>query len=701
MDGDDGMPPSEHSGTPFSQFEEDQEQEDLLREEIPEEAGESELPEGDDQTDIALLPNDSEYAANTSELEGFGTEVRTTDMELEDSVDPELDMVGAEVAPVTKPSESVEELPLTAQAVDSELADVMPEREQPSYGVQTQLDVEDITEESSQQPTAESSEVETHQLSPNEYIVSADIEVSVFVTVQPMGFQVTVKAPGGSRGDVYSGFLYECIASRFGVHPESLRLRWRGERLRFGVTVPYEAGPGPREGRLWIDAFFNEGMIPEHLMSIEKDNHYVRCVTVRARLEQIGPSDLISARRRGLTFDEAINEVRESTKPQNYMTISIVHDPMGIRLPFLGGYRLKKDHSRIFRHAATQLSSPGDTTLADLQYGPIVRNRVSRKTQTYGVSRSTQTLREGRTQTARPDYEVDEKFDEAITAKPYFSSQELLALQSTMIAVIQKMYRKWKARRVFREVAALRQDFLNKAAQQAAEEEAEKRRREEFELRRRAVPRTADDFKTLRKELEAWRAAEAERILADTSLSEAQKRTALTHLTNKEVKLLRELETLRGTVLNNRRMHRFETILQAMTCAKDCGPVSVTTQAAERACELRQLYASFTEPPKTVEGRLDILLHVKWTVKEFDVPLTRQIVELIDREADLLQRGRTMCSLKGLHTRLENLLKRFIATPEYNPAVEEVVRGPKFGVADGLDAPKISSSRRLKPSNVL
>jgi len=30
--------------------------------------------------------------------------------------------------------------------------------------------------------------------------------------------------------------------------------------------------------------------------------------------------------------------------------------------------------------------------------------------------------------------------------------------------------------------------------------------------------------------------------------------------------------------------------------------------------------------------RLDVLLHVKWTVKEFEYALTRDIVELIDRE---------------------------------------------------------------------
>nr|CCC91401.1 conserved hypothetical protein [Trypanosoma congolense IL3000] len=614
-----------------------------------------------------------------------------------DVAQPEFPLVGAEVASVARPPEEVEELPSSAED-GCEVLEVMEQCKQPSYGVQAQLEIGDAPAGLPSRPLTHESELEVPEPFSNGYLVSADIEVTAYVTVQPVGFQIVVKAPGGKDGEIYSGFLYECIASRLGMHPESLRLCWRGERLRFGVTVSYEPGPAAHQGQIWVDVYFSEGTVPEHLMCLNKDEHFMRAIRVRSRLEPIGPSDLISARRRGLSFEEAIIEARERTKPQNYMTISILHDPAGIRLPFLGGYRSKKDGSRIFRHAATQLSSPGNTTLADLQYGPIVRDKVTRKTQTYGVSRSCQTLREGRMQTARPDYEVDEKFDEVVVAKPYFSSQQLHSLQSVKIVVIQKMYRKWKARKVYRQLADIRQAFLNKAARQAAAEEAERRRHEEFELGRRAVPRTADDFKTLRRELEIWRASESERILADSSLNDAQKRTALSHLTNKEIKLLRELETLRGNALNNRRVQRFENILDTMTSAKKCGPVSVVTQAAERAYELRQLYVSLTEVPKTTEGRLDILLHIKWTVKEFDAPLTRQIVELIDREADLLQRGRTACSLKGLRTRLENLLKRFIATPEYNPAVDEVVKGPRFGVTD---ATNIMLSRQLRPSNVV
>lgn len=77
----------------------------------------------------------------------------------------------------------------------------------------------------------------------------------------------------------------------------------------------------------------------------------------------------------------------------------------------------------------------------------------------------------------------------------------------------------------------------------------------------------------------------------------------------------------------------------------------------------------------SIDERLDILVNTKWTVKEWDCNLTREIVELIDREADMLNRGRPEKSLDGLfrlklvglRQRLCNLFLQFIETPEFNP----------------------------------
>merc|ERR1711903_263808 len=93
----------------------------------------------------------------------------------------------------------------------------------------------------------------------------------------------------------------------------------------------------------------------------------------------------------------------------------------------------------------------------------------------------------------------------------------------------------------------------------------------------------------------------------------------------------------------------------------------VHTPFTTRAKELLELHRGLNLPLLTIDERLDVLLHVKWTVKEFDCNLTREIVDLIDREADLLNRGRGEKSLDGLRRRLANLFLQFIETPEFNP----------------------------------
>ena len=62
--------------------------------------------------------------------------------------------------------------------------------------------------------------------------------------------------------------------------------------------------------------------------------------------------------------------------------------------------------------------------------------------------------------------------------------------------------------------------------------------------------------------------------------------------------------------------------------------------------------------------------------QEFDCNLTRELVSLIDREADLLNRGRAAAALSGLRTRIATLFLHFIETPEFNP---EAARFQKVG----------------------
>lgn len=66
-----------------------------------------------------------------------------------------------------------------------------------------------------------------------------------------------------------------------------------------------------------------------------------------------------------------------------------------------------------------------------------------------------------------------------------------------------------------------------------------------------------------------------------------------------------------------------------------------------RAQELRDIYSTLSMKYLTQDERLDVLLTLKHTVKEHDCKLTQEIIELIDREADLLMRGVKEANLEG------------------------------------------------------
>merc|ERR1712054_279430 len=140
----------------------------------------------------------------------------------------------------------------------------------------------------------------------------------------------------------------------------------------------------------------------------------------------------------------------------------------------------------------------------------------------------------------------------------------------------------------------------------------------------------------------------------------------------KETRLLQTIDKLKIKASCQNRDAKIKKTLESMSKPKvwaqnDGETTTVHTPYTTRAKELMDLYSGLRLPLLTVDERLDVLLHVKWTVKEFDCNLTREIVDLIDREADMLNRGRPEKSFAGLRRRVANLFLQFIETPEFNP----------------------------------
>ena len=61
-------------------------------------------------------------------------------------------------------------------------------------------------------------------------------------------------------------------------------------------------------------------------------------------------------------------------------------------------------------------------------------------------------------------------------------------------------------------------------------------------------------------------------------------------------------------------------------------------------------------------------------------PLTKDIADLTDREADLLNRGRPIKSMDKLRTRLSNLFLEFMEEAKYNPRAADFVGRVQQGV---------------------
>ncbi|ERE89273.1 IQ and ubiquitin-like domain-containing protein, partial [Cricetulus griseus] len=105
--------------------------------------------------------------------------------------------------------------------------------------------------------------------------------------------------------------------------------------------------------------------------------------------------------------------------------------------------------------------------------------------------------------------------------------------------------------------------------------------------------------------------------------------------------------------------------------------IEMDTQFTIRARELQSIYQCIMLKDLSQDERLDILLTLKHTVKEHECKLTQEILELIDREVDLMMRGVKTNNLEGLRKRITTLLFHYIKTPLFNPEVARHLKVPQ------------------------
>eukprot|EP00761_Pharyngomonas_kirbyi_P012949 gb/GECH01012976.1/.p1 GENE.gb/GECH01012976.1/~~gb/GECH01012976.1/.p1 ORF type:complete len:661 (+),score=191.77 gb/GECH01012976.1/:1-1983(+) len=419
------------------------------------------------------------------------------------------------------------------------------------------------------------------------------------------------------------------------------------------------------EGKTWAEAV--EDACPRRKRNREEEQE-----------EQEEAESKKSSTNRNMLYSGNGEPIMEIHLPYSNFKLSITVDRNSerIRKPFLGGFRNTKTNTE-YHHASCQ-TNPKKRNLTEREK----KQKYHRETQTVDKStNSQQTNREQGTQMARSDLIISERDDRIIIPSGnYFDAEQVLQVKTEKSIKIQSWIRGCFARNRARQMFQQLKEKNDRQKEAQEKREKAKKAKKEQEILRKTHPRSKADFDNLLEEVENWRKQET-RAIKESNLSREEKQIEMKELLNRETKLFQIIERLRQNASKENKNDSVTNMLEKMSSSRtfqnfEGGNTAVETDSVKRAKELKQLYEQLTAKPKNVDQRLDTLLHVKFTVKEFDCELTRDIIELIDREGDLLHRGRRQTRLLGLRQRLNNLFLEFIQTPEFNPEANNHISIP-------------------------
>jgi hypothetical protein len=270
--------------------------------------------------------------------------------------------------------------------------------------------------------------------------------------------------------------------------------------------------------------------------------------------------------------------------------------------------------------------------------------------------------------------------DKIIIPGKYFTAAEKEALVLEKVIILQSYWRVWLARRYvnkLRNDRNLRIEWERVQTEMKENDRAERIRRE-FE--RRMKPKTKEDFDLLYAALEKWRKEEVESI--NEKRSGPERKAALIRLLRQEEYLIQSIERHRINANTTNSKDNDRAFLDKAAAPKkwrayDGKMTEMDTPHSLRAQQLRDLYNSLEMSYLTQDERLDVLLTLKYTIKEHECKLTQELMELIDREADLLTRGIKVSNLEGLRQRILCLFLQYCKTPLFNPEVTRLLKVPQ------------------------
>ncbi|KAM9246548.1 IQ motif and ubiquitin-like domain-containing protein [Leptosomus discolor] len=363
--------------------------------------------------------------------------------------------------------------------------------------------------------------------------------------------------------------------------------------------------------------------------------------------------------------------VRVQTDSDSFQDVVVKIERPTYDKPFLGGFK-----NRI---TGVEFHNAGSQTIPKKRPDKGIQ-LFCRETQTvFEKNKTQQTKNTTSTQMTKIGLYVSNMTDKLISPGKYLTAEEYHKRRLEAVIVLQTYFRRWHAVNV---VQDLREQKRFRLAWEAQEELRRKKEKEE-KLRREHEhllnPKTKEDFELLYHALEIWRQEETERI--NRTLTGAERKAALCGLLEQEAQLIASIGRQK---INADEENQQKAILHFLgKCAQpkrwkayDGKITEMDTQYTLHARELFEIYRSISMNDITKDERLDVLLTLRHTVKEHECKLTWEIVELIDREVDLMSRGVKKCNLEGLRKRICTLFLQYIKTPKFNPEVARILKVP-------------------------
>ncbi|XP_042648465.1 IQ and ubiquitin-like domain-containing protein isoform X1 [Tyto alba] len=363
--------------------------------------------------------------------------------------------------------------------------------------------------------------------------------------------------------------------------------------------------------------------------------------------------------------------VRVQTNSDSFQDVVVKIERPNYHKPFLGGFK-----NRI---TGIEFHNAGSQTIPKKRRDKGIQ-LFCRETQTvFEKNKPQQTKNTTSTQMTKTGLYVSNMTDKLINPGKYFTAEEYHKRRLEAVIVLQTYFRRWLAINVVQNLREKKNLRLAWEAQEELQRKKEKEEKLRREQERRLNPKTKDDFELLYHALELWRQEETEWI--NRTLTGAERKAALCGLLEKETQLIASIGRHK---LNVDEENQQKAILRFLDkCAQpkrwkayDGRITEMDTQYTLCARELLEIYRSISMNDIPKDERIDVLLTLRRTVKEHECKLTQEIVELIDREVDLLSREVKECNLEGLRKRICTLFLQYIKIPKFNPEVARILKVP-------------------------